>query len=152
LLFWLSLASTGSAVYLAATDAIWFAGYFAFTATYNFVLVYAFPDKEEDAAPNEYSRMIDQLSRMGSQLTELSAFLEREGERVTDTENTIKRLRDEKSQLEPIVTTERETVDAILAAYSVRIRSSVWKDRIFGFTLGVLASLIATTIFELIRD
>ena len=150
-LFWISVLNTALAIFLTALGGIWVAVLCAFAAAFNFVLVYAFPDKEQGPETDEYSRMIDQLSRMGSQLTDLGSFLDRERRRVADTEDTLSRLRDEKSQLEPIVTTKRETVDAILAAYSSRVRSTVWKDRVLGFTIGVVSSLIATMIFELIK-
>ncbi len=58
--------------------------------------------------------MIGKIAEIGRTLTSLSAFLEKEKQRVADSEGILKRLQDEKSRLEPIVKTQKETVDAIM--------------------------------------
>ena len=63
------------------------------------------------------------------------------------TESTLNKLQDEKQQLEPIVLSNRETVEAILAAHAARQRSNAWKERVIGFSLGALASMLASIIY-----
>jgi len=107
-----------------------------------------FRDKPGAGHSEEYSEMIERLADMGEQLAALGPFLKREQQRIAETENTIKALQDQQSELEPLVATHRETVEAILTAHARQVRTNVWKDRVAGFGLGVLASLFATLIFE----
>ena len=97
---------------------------------------------------DEYSRVIKNIGGIGQQLSELSKFLEKERARVADTEATIKKLNEEKSKLEPLVNTQRETVDAILAAHSERTAKRAWKERLIGISLGLVASLVASMLYE----
>src|SRR5204862_191060 len=94
-----------------------------------------------------YSTIIESIEGIGKQLSQLSQFLEKERARVADTEATIRSLRDEQTKLEPLVRTQRETVEAILTAHSERRASHVWKERILGFTLGLIASLLASFVY-----
>jgi hypothetical protein len=97
---------------------------------------------------DEYSRVIKNIEEIGKQLSKLGSFLEKERARISDAEATIRKLDEEKNKLEPLVNTQRETVDAILAAHSERTAKRAWKERIIGFSLGLAASLIAAVIYE----
>ena len=57
----------------------------------------------------------------------------------------------EKAEREPIVSSQRETVEAILAAHSKRAVSKAWKERIIGFMLGMLASILAGVVYRLLQ-
>ncbi len=114
----------------------------------SFLFVFLFPDERWGGDSSAYSGMIEQLARMGKSLGEVSAFLEQERAKVAEAERTLNELQKEKAELEPVIATQRQTVDAILAAYAARGRVSAWKDRIVGFSLGVISSLIAAFIWE----
>jgi sensor c-di-GMP phosphodiesterase-like protein len=100
---------------------------------------------------DEYSMVIERISSIGEQLSGLNAFLEKERERVADIEATVRSLNDEKTRLEPVVSTQRETVEAILAAHSARTARQAWRERLFGFGLGLIASLVASFLYGYFR-
>jgi sensor c-di-GMP phosphodiesterase-like protein len=103
------------------------------------------------ATIDEYSSTIKTIGVIGEQLLVLGKFLEKEQARVADTEAIIRKLNEEKTKLEPLVHTQREIVEAILAAHSERTVKHAWKERLFGFALGVVASLIASFVYEYFR-
>jgi len=110
------------------------------------VLAYFVQDREVGGGESEYKRAIGELDSTRNALEKLAVFLESKRKRVEETEQTLKRLQAEKTALEPLVSTQRETVEAILAAHSQTLRRGLWKDRAFGFGLGVLSSLAAGAI------
>lgn len=110
--------------------------------------VYLLQDQPSEGRGDEYSAVISQIKGIEEQLADLNAFLERERKRVADTEGTLVKLQQERASLEPIVLTQRETVEAILAAHSSKTASNAWKERIIGFVLGALASLMAAMIYD----
>lgn len=110
---------------------------------------YVFPTKTTSGGVvDEYSEVIGKISVIGKQLSDLNDFLEKERRRVADTEATVRSLNEEKTKLEPLVLTQRETVEAILAAHAARTARQAWKERMFGFVLGLTASLTATFVYE----
>ncbi|MCJ7645342.1 hypothetical protein MUO65_00305 [bacterium] len=137
------------AVMALLDDAIIFALIEAVCAAALFTVAYVFQDQEDSSQVGEYSRMIEGVSKMGTTLTELRTFLEREIERVSETQRILEQLNQEKQQLEPVVRTQRQVVEAILSAHSKKTRLSKWKDWVIAFCLGVLASLLATYLFNL---
>ena len=94
--------------------------------------------------------MIKSLTKMGATLTELRTFLEGEQERISETQRTLEELSREKEQIEPVISTQRKVMEAILSAHSKRTRLSKWKDWILAFCLGVLSSLLAAYLFNLL--
>jgi hypothetical protein len=98
-----------------------------------------------------YTRAITDINRMVKQLAALSEFLEEERTKVIDSQATLLKLQTEKEQLEPVVLTHKETVNAILAAHAKTVTSKAWKERVVGFVSGLLASLLAALVFEFFR-
>jgi sensor c-di-GMP phosphodiesterase-like protein len=130
----------------------WWALGLAFSAIVVFIGAYVFQDQPvTSASANEYSSVIETIGVIGNQLSALSNFLEKEQARVANTEATVKKLQEEKTKLEPLVHTQREIVEAILSAHSERAAKHVWKERLFGFVLGLVASLIASFVYEYVK-
>ena len=100
-------------------------------------------------AETRYSAIIADIGRMGTKLDALSKFLKEERAKIEESESVLRSLRNEKTQLEPVVTAHRETVEAILAAHARTTASRAWKERALGFMSGILTSLLATLLFEL---
>jgi hypothetical protein len=123
---------------------LWFFGFW-------FIAVYVLQDQPHEETGEEYTAVIGRIEGIEKQLSELSSFLKRERQKLQDSEVIISRLQNEKSKLEPIVLTQRETVEAILSAHTKRISATAWKERIAGFGLGVLASLIASVSYEYLK-
>jgi len=99
----------------------------------------------------DYTSMIANIEDVGKKLSDLALFLSRERERVEESKATVKRLRSEHTQLEPVVTADRKIVDAILAVHAKAIASRAWKERALAFMMGVVTSLLASALFELFR-
>ncbi len=111
-----------------------------------FVSVYFFPDKTNSAEGTEYAQMVAQLDETQNVLKTMSAFLERERLRINLAEQAVSRLQEERVALEPVVKTQRETVEAILRVHASTVRAYAWKDRLMGFGIGVLSSMVAWAI------
>jgi len=122
-----------------------------FAAPMMLVLLYVIHDLPKEGAEDAYIRVIANISNMGKQLSELAEFLKKEQMKVAESEATLKRLQDEQTQLEPVVATQRQTVNAILAANARTMAAKAWKERVLTFMSGVLASLLATMLFESLR-
>lgn len=130
----------------------WWALFLGICAVVLMVLSFFFRDETAvSSSASEYSAIIESIEEIGKQLSQLSQFLEKERARLADTETTIRSLKDEQTKLEPVVRTQRETVEAILAAHSERTARHAWKERVLGFTLGVIASLIASFVYGYLR-
>jgi hypothetical protein len=127
----------------------WATAFFGTFSVLAFIKAYVFPDEPTGGGVvDEYSEVIEKISGIGKQLTDLKEFLERERKRVADTEATVRSLTEEKTKLEPLVLTQRETVEAILAAHAARTARQAWRERMFGFILGLAASLAASFVYE----
>jgi septal ring factor EnvC (AmiA/AmiB activator) len=116
------------------------------------VLAYVFQDPpKETKSASDYAAVIASITDIGARLTDLNSFLRREQTRIEETEATVKKLNEEKIKLEPLVATQRDTVEAILRAHAERTAKNIWKERILGFALGATASLIASFIYDYIK-
>jgi hypothetical protein len=116
------------------------------------IVAYVFQDQVNHGNDaNEYSAIIARIGNMGTQLAELNTFLSREKLRVAEAEATVKKLSDEKNKLEPVVLTQRQTVEAILSAHAQSVAKNVWKERSVGFLLGIGASLAASFVYEYLK-
>jgi septal ring factor EnvC (AmiA/AmiB activator) len=151
-MFW---AAAGNGIY-AALVFIWLGSHpivfiNGFLGVVAFVFMYVLQDPPTEPVKDEYSVVIRQITEIGKTLSSLSAFLEKERQRVSNTEGVIKKLEEEKTKLEPIVISQRETVEAILSAHSRRTASHAWKERIIGFFLGALASMLASFIYSYVK-
>jgi hypothetical protein len=133
--------------------AYWLAVLYGVMIAIAVTLAYAFQSRPVDStSSSEYSRIIGGVELIGGQLSELGRFLEKERARIIDTEKTVRRLINEKEQLEPVINTQRETVEAILAAHAERTARNIWKERLIGFFLGVFASLLASFTYEYFKQ
>lgn len=145
----LALLPTVMTLVTLANGDYWWTLFFVFGAGFLFISAYVSPVRPiTSASTDEYSSVIGTIGVIGNQLSALSKFLEKEQARVADTEATVRKLQEEKLKLEPLVHTQREIVEAILAAHSERTAKYVWKERLFGFVLGIIASLIASFVYE----
>jgi hypothetical protein len=113
------------------------------------IFSYYLQDIPSQSESNEYTKIISDIKEIGDRLSKLNKFLELEQKRVADTKIILNDLNDEKTELEPIVISQRQTVDAILAAHSKRTMSNIWKERIISFILGIITSYIATILYSL---
>ena len=114
------------------------------------VVVYAIQPQRRDEF-EAYTKAINDIEIIGNQLSTLVGFLKKEQRRVIEAEETYRRLESEKTELEPVVRAQRETVNAILSAHAKTAASKAWKERALGFVSGLIASLLAAIVFEYLR-
>lgn len=98
-----------------------------------------------------YTSAIAEIEGISGRLSELVDFLKAERQRLEESEATLRRLHNEKTQLEPVVLAHRDTVNAILAAYARTNSSRAWKERAVGFVSGLMASFLASLVLEYFR-
>ena len=152
LLFWCGVVSVPMCIWRGSSGDFLWAIYWACLAVFTFIFLYVFPSQPVHGASDEYTAVISRIKGIEKELSKLSGFLNRERTRVADTESTLSKLKDERTKLEPIVSANRETVDAILAAHSARQRSNAWRERFIGFSFGILASLIASILYSYFKQ
>jgi hypothetical protein len=114
------------------------------------VTVYILQEPQEDQFKGYTAAIVD-IETISKQLSALIEFLKQERQRVAEAEATFQKLQSEKTELEPVILTQRQTVDAILSAHTKRTASRAWKERALGFISGLIASLAAAMVFELLR-
>lgn len=98
-----------------------------------------------------YSTTISKIDKLEVSLGEVCAFLEKERSRIKETQEIIQKLEEEKDTLNPIVETNRQTVDAILSYNSEKQRINIWKERFIGLGLGIVGSLIVMLIERIFK-
>lgn len=128
----------------------WIAGFGYICAVGGFASVYLLQDEVigENLA-SDYTAIIGQVTGLSAQLADIGSFLRQQQSQIADTEAILAKLKDEKKMLEPIILTQRETVEAIMSSHASRLARNVWKERLIGFLLGLLASVIASIIYGL---
>lgn len=99
----------------------------------------------------EYTKAITDIEKMSRQLSGLITFLRDEHQKITDAEITFRELKSEQARLEPVVLTQRETVNAVLSAYTKTQATRAWKERGLGFVSGLIASLLVAALFEYLK-
>lgn len=151
-LFWLAASTAVIAVIYVGLGDYVTAAMNVVATIYNYSLSFFARDKvEQNAQGGEYARVISRINSIGTEIDNLREFLVREEARVRDAEVTVQRLHEERSALEPVVKAHQETVDGILGAHSKRIARNAWKERLIGFGLGILASVVASVIYEYLK-
>lgn len=110
-------------------------------------LVQEQPGDESD----EYTAMLANIEDVGNKLSDLALFLRREQEKVEASEATVKRLRSEQTELEPVVTMQRETAEAFLAFHTKITASRAWKQHALTFMMGIITSAIVSALFEYLK-
>src|SRR5690606_39022865 len=102
-------------------------------------------------APKELMAQIQELEKLDSGLTQLSSFIQSQKAQLNEKQAVISELERKRSELEPIVNSHSEIVEAIFKVQEQRAQRSKWLDLGIGFALGILGSLIASVIFKLVE-
>lgn len=106
---------------------------------------------ENDRLKNiEYKSQIQQLNQMEENINQLVQFVEIQKKKLRESEDTILQLKSEQEKLQPLVETNRSTVESIFRLQEERAIDNISRERWIGFGLGVLASLIASFIGSLV--
>ncbi|EJL6611503.1 hypothetical protein [Vibrio cholerae] len=107
--------------------------------------------KESDfkkRAPKSIALQLDKLDKFDEGLKNLEAFVQLQKEQRTEQQKVISELEKKRSELEPIVESQTEVVEAI---FRLQEQRGKWFDIGLGFVLGIIGSLISSVIFKLIE-
>jgi len=110
--------------------------------------------KESDfkkRAPESIALQLDELDKFDEGLKNLTAFVQLQKEQLTEQQKVISELEKKRSELEPIVESQTEVVEAIFRVQEQREQTGKWFDIGLGFVLGIIGSLISSVIFKLIE-
>lgn len=120
------------------------------TITASVALKYYQDEELKRRAPESLTSQLEELDKFDNGLKNLSAFIQLQKKKLTEKDTLIAELEKKQSELEPIVKSQDEVVDAIFKIQEQRSQRNKWKDLGIGFVLGILGSLIASVIFKLV--
>ncbi|WP_340051108.1 hypothetical protein [Pseudomonas proteolytica] len=96
---------------------------------------------------NNYITQLSQLNNTEQNIKQLLEFVSSQKTALREAEDSLFKLRSEKERLQPLLDSDKATIEAIFKAQEDRASSSVWKERTIGFASGIVASLIASFIW-----
>lgn len=98
-----------------------------------------------------YDEQVESLNKVEASLKELVYFVELQKNRLTETNNILHQLKEEELKLKPVIEANRKVIDAIFTLQAEQSTKSIWKERGFGFVLGILSSMIASVLLGMLR-
>ena len=90
-----------------------------------------------------YQKQLEALNAVEGSMKDLIEFVQAERQRLKETEDVLRDLKQEKDALTPVVEADRKTVRAIFELQAKMGREAIWWDRSIAFGLGLVASFIA---------
>ncbi|MDY0206723.1 MAG: hypothetical protein RBR82_08865 [Pseudomonas sp.] len=100
--------------------------------------------------PQSYFEQFELLKNTEQNLNDLSGFITSKKNEIEVTKNLIQELEVKRLELEPIVNSNQEVVDAMFLQNRKEFEKTVWTERGVSFGFGILASLIASVIWHFI--
>lgn len=98
--------------------------------------------EEKRLASLDVQQQLDQLDEVQKELEGLMGFVSDQRTKITQTQELIGQLEQERSELEPVVTADRKVVEAVLSAQKKAEARDRWKDIGIGFGVGLLTEMI----------
>ncbi|HDI1213721.1 MULTISPECIES: hypothetical protein [Aeromonas] len=95
-----------------------------------------------------FESQMETLTEVQKSINNLSTFVATQKEQLRQSEEAINSLKKEEEALKPMVNADRDVVDSILRLQAERAASSAWQERLIGFGLGIVGSLIASLIWS----
>ena len=116
---------------------------------FSLVGVYLFQSRPDRAKTSDrgYAEALEMVESIRGQMSRLDHVLERQHGLAQEADRALQQLEEQRKALEPIVQTQRETVESILAAHGRSTSRNAWKERLYGFLSGIAASVIASYAF-----
>ncbi|HOY79679.1 MAG TPA: hypothetical protein PLN33_17820 [Hyphomonadaceae bacterium] len=97
-----------------------------------------------------YAKQVQALDETRTSLQSLLEFVDSERRNLQRSQQALQSLKTEHERLQPLVESDRKTIDALFAAQEARNQSAQSTERWIGFGLGVLSSLIASVVWAAI--
>jgi predicted ATP-binding protein involved in virulence len=98
-----------------------------------------------------YERQLEVLNQVLSNINNLKNFVNLQKNKLQEEQAVFERLKKEKEKLSVVVKADRQIVEALFRIQEERNRTRVWTDRLIGFLLGVISSLVATVFWSAFR-
>jgi len=118
---------------------------FFFITSLSYVILYQlkyYELKEIESIIVDESSYFQELNQTEKSLKNILTYVKGQKLKLQETEQLLRSLKSEQKELEPIVKTDRETVDKILAIQKKIDRKLIWIDRFFAYISGVITSVI----------
>ena len=94
-----------------------------------------------------FSQQLKVLDQTQASLQNLSQFVARQRSELEAGQRTVEQLQQQRKSLEPLVTADQRVVNALLRVQEERAQKAAAHERLIGFGLGVLASIVASILF-----
>ena len=98
-----------------------------------------------------YHNQLEALNTVEMSMKNLVEFVQTEKKRLKEAEDVLAKLEQERNTLIPVVEADRKIVQAIFQLQAQMNREGVWKNRIIAFVSGVLASIIASFFYGVVK-
>lgn len=98
-----------------------------------------------------YDKQLEVLSQVLSSINNLKSFVNIQKNELQEQQAILERVKKEKEKLSLVVKADRQVVEALFRIQAERNRTSIWTERLIGFLLGVIGSLVATVVFSAFR-
>ena len=99
------------------------------------------------AIPNQ----IEKLDQVSKDLESLQLYVKDQKKNLINQEQILKNLKAEKAEIEPLLNANKEVVDALFLQQAKNQKSNVWWERGYGFLFGMIASLVASILYDFLK-
>jgi len=110
--------------------------------------IYTFVSKSEQTNDNEINIQINTLNSMSKNLKEMLDFVEIQKKKITNEQSILEGIQNQRKEIELLLNTDRQTVEAIMKAQKNNERKNVWIEWIIAFFLGISSSMAATLLYN----
>lgn len=100
--------------------------------------------------PPEYDQQINSLEETKKNIQGLLDYINTQEKQLARSKASVEAMKSEEERLKPLVDADRKIVEALFRAQEERNRKAGKRERWIGFSLGILASFIASIVFSLV--
>ena len=100
---------------------------------------------------DDLNRQLKELDHIKDSLARLASFIDAQATKLRQEQDLITTLSKERSELEPIVESQRRVIEGAIALLEKRAQREKWTSLWLGIVLGIFTSFTASVIFEILR-
>ena len=98
-----------------------------------------------------YTSLVNELNRVEASLRSLIEFVNSQKAKLKEAEDTLAKMKEEVGSIEPVLSARREEINAIFALQESRTKKILVRERAWGILIGVVATLMASSIIWIIK-
>ena len=98
----------------------------------------------------DYTSQLQALDKTKESIQALVGFIDEQRKQLQLSQSAVDALKNEESRIHPLVEADRKVIDAVFAVQEQRNQVAQSRERWIGFGLGVLASVLASSLISLI--